>query len=375
MNTRLLILLDRILAPFLWGLVLPLYFRSFVFSLLGIKGNGVLIIKFLGAGNFLSLPRICNSPDFTFLTLSSNSMTINYFFPRAKVIYVSHRSLFLMGSTFALKYLMLIFMSFRRVVNLESDSTLSKVFSLVPFCKDVRGLSTDRKNLLDEVIYNKHIVVSGNSERGRLSGFLIDDFEALIEPYFKEEVSGNKSPIEAQLMKGPVSHGNRQYIVIAPTCSITDKNRRLGAKVWLSVIMLLQNVDSDFYVTFESEADPQFTLFKELEERFKNLTVNIMSYERFVETIRGSNGVITIDSQALHIAQYFGKEALCFFGPTSPYGINFGNKTTAISNQFHCSPCTHLYFNEPCAGKAPCQIYSDEKLSCEVTAFLSKITR
>ncbi len=91
------------------------------------------------------------------------------------------------------------------------------------------------------------------------------------------------------------------------------------------------------------------------------LEAKITGNSTYVEEIRRSDLLITIDSQALHIAQKYMKKTIAIYGPTSPYGVSLSETTYPISKSLVCSPCTHKYLKVPCNGKAFCMKFSEEE--------------
>jgi len=158
---------------------------------------------------------------------------------------------------------------------------------------------------------------------------------------------------------------NNKELLIAPTCLLTDKNRRLRIEVWEHVLNCFGPFYEAINISFPSVNDSQYEEFIALTGRlpFNNVHLLIEQYNDFVYRISNSNLVITIDSQALHIAQHYSKDVVAFYGPTSPYGVRLASSTKVVSKNLECSPCTHKYFREPCNGVIGCMRYNFDEIN------------
>jgi ADP-heptose:LPS heptosyltransferase len=136
--------------------------------------------------------------------------------------------------------------------------------------------------------------------------------------------------------------------LISPSCSKTDKNRRLDDQSWRALIdeLLEYSNINKITIIFDSILDSQYQYLSTLKSTKVCLKVTT-TFEYFSE-IKNSDLIITIDSQTLHIAQYFKINTIAIYGPTNPFGISLKNTTYIISNGLTCSPCTHKYLKTPC---------------------------
>ena len=92
------------------------------------------------------------------------------------------------------------------------------------------------------------------------------------------------------------------------------------------------------------------------------LNLKITNFNDFVSWVKKSDLILSVDSQALHIAQLYKKESIVFYGPTSPFGINLEDTTYPVSLSLSCSPCTHKYLKLPCGNSAPCMNFKKKYL-------------
>ena len=91
-----------------------------------------------------------------------------------------------------------------------------------------------------------------------------------------------------------------------------------------------------------------------MSDQIDKLHLKITNFKDFVYWVKKSDLILSVDSQALHIAQLYKKKSVVFYGPTSPFGINLEETTYPVSLSLSCSPCTHKYLKLPCNNSAPC---------------------
>lgn len=354
MNNKELILIDKVVGLIL--LPCSLLFR--VIALLrrstGQKCNQpMLVIKFLGAGNFLSLRNALSPLNTHIITSITNKQSLEEFDIGQKVYYLNDKNpIFLLIDV--IKTLSILFFSnYSQVINLEPESYFAKFLCSIPASQKTCGVSNAHKGLMDALIYDSYLVTPSLLNKSEILSLLIE-FQALENP----ELAGLIQSIQIkQDAKFREALSNLDNVVIAPTCSSTDSLRRLGIEVWELIINSLTRYPH-ITVLFPNERDLQYLEFTQMSCAFQNLHIEITNYQTFVQKIKESNLVITIDSQALHIAQLFEIPALAFYGPTSPFGVNLGQNTYPITRTMACSPCTHKYFEAPCQGQAPCMKFS-----------------
>lgn len=363
MNTKSLLLIDIIFSLFFILISLIFRLKGKFLKILRIKRstNKFLIIKFLGAGNFIAMAEILNVSGCHIVTVISNQSALNEFIPNANLILINDNKFYNLFSSTFLIFFNLLFSSFDKVVNLEAESSFAKFISSIPFSNEVNGLSNKYKSILDWYFYDYHLVSPSNVGRDRILKILlrlgqpkINVANALTLNLFNQVNEYNDFvPI-------------KDIVFITPTCSMTDTNRRLNIEIWEWILQKLSKEFKSVIVGFPSNKDLQYCEFQSLllQNSFENVVIVVESYMNFLMRIKSCNLLITIDSQALHIGQQLGKKVLCFYGPTTPLGIKLSNYTYAASKELECSPCTHKYFLEPCRGSVDCMRFTkDETIS------------
>ncbi len=359
MNPKKLVYVDVLLSP-VFSLV-ALFFRCVSkFRAYFMDSNGsVLIVKFLGAGNFVSCSKLSLDSRFTILTVKNNVATLKIFAPNAKYLVINDKNVLFVFFTICLVFFRLFFSKYEKVINLESESSFAKLASAIPVCKSLHGVSNRFKGIFDLLFYDFHLVSPSLLSRPKLLEQLIS-YNPTQNPDFWKIVSRHNQDVLKQVSF--LSKSSRQVLLLAPSCSKTDENRRLTFNSWCELTVFFSEYFGRLVVVFPSTDDPQYQDFKSLASRIKNLDVLVADYEKFVTCIKESDLVVTVDSQALHIAQRFGKPTVAFYGPTSPFGVEISPKTIIVSRAFVCSPCTHKYLKIPCQGKNSCMEFEVEGL-------------
>jgi ADP-heptose:LPS heptosyltransferase len=354
MNNKELILIDKVVGLLL--LPCSLLFRAIVLlrRSIGQKHHQpILVIKFLGAGNFLSLKDSLRTLNTHIITSITNKQALEEFQIGQKVYYLNDKNpIFLMLDV--IKTLcILLFSNYSQVINLEPESYFAKFLSAIPSSQKTSGVSNTHKGLMDSLIYDSYLVTPSLLNKSEILSLLIE-FRVLKNQEFAALIQS------IQVKLGPILRENLNHldrVVIAPTCSSTDSLRRLDLEAWKSIIESLARC-KHITALFPNQNDPQYSEFMQLESAFQNLRIEINNYPNFVQRIRDASLMITIDSQALHIAQLANIPTIAFYGPTSPFGVNLGPATYPVTRALACSPCTHKYFEAPCQGQAPCMKFS-----------------
>lgn len=358
MNNKELILIDKVV-----GLILlpsSLLFRAIALlrRSFGHKSNKpILIIKFLGAGNFLSLKNSLNPLNAHIITSITNKQSLEEFQIGQKVYYLNDSNPFYLMIDVVKIFFILFFSSYSQVINLEPESFFAKFLSSIPVSQKTSGVSNTHKGLMDSLIYDSYLVTPSLLNKSEIFSLLME-FQVLENQELNTLIRSIQGEMAANLKNDLQELGN---VVIAPTCSSTDSLRRLNMQTWASIIKSLGHSKS-IVALFPNQKDPQFPEFKQIQNAFHNLQIEVTNYPTFVKRIQDANVVITIDSQALHVAQLLNVSTIAFYGPTSPFGVNLGNKTYPVTRALACSPCTHKYFEAPCNGQAPCMKFAAENL-------------
>lgn len=318
----------------------------------------ILIIKFLGSGNFLAIADVLSKLDCTIITAKSNVQTINKFIVNADVIVINEKNIRELIITIFCAVLKLLMMRFSKVVNLEAESSFAKLITTIPYSDNVSGLSNNYKNILDNFYYDYYLVSPVNLNRNRILTLLLN----IDQPSVNEINLNQIESINESIHKLKTEFKDK--VVVAPTCSLTDKNRRLNILIWRDILFKISSIYKEVDIIFPSELDQQYNEFSITVSKMKleNLHIIISNYNEFVDQIIECDLLITIDSQALHLGQYYNKYIICFYGPTSPHGVRLNNRTYSVTKEMECSPCTHKYFVEPCRGKLYCMKYSANEI-------------
>lgn len=350
MKNNTLVYLDKFSGIILIPLALVLRVRVLLLKCNKRNHERDLVIKFLGAGNFISLKNELDQRcSVDILTVRSNLPTLKKFNIGKKYFIIDDRNGFLMAASMAIIFCQLFNKRLSCVINLESESIVAKFFTSIPVAQRVCGITNINKGLIDPLIYDFYLVspllLSKKEIYKNLQNFGVRsnrEMSIVINErrlnFFKKNISRLSS----------VSN-----ICLSPTCSNTDSLRRLSIAYWRMVIINIP-VSIIIYAVFPSKDDAQYLEFIELSREFDNLVVSITTYDEFELSITGSNLLISVDSQALHIAQLNKILTICVYGPTSPFGVLLEDTTYPLTRALDCSPCTHKYFSLPCKGLAPC---------------------
>lgn len=338
-------------------ILIPMIFISLVIrKILKIfhrNNNGkILFIKLMGAGNLVACRGFMLERDVEILTSLSNKSTVEKFNLAKKAHYIDTSSLLNLFKSIPPLLRLYRTGTFVSIVNMESESIFAKFLAASVPAMRTTGMTNVYRSLLDHVLYNRYLVAP----------MLLPKSEAL-EMLFSDRFEANSDmacAIRARQERFFVLNSDKlelvNSVVITPSCSSTDKLRRLPNEVWVDFLIHLkierfQRLD----VVFPDEKDLQFEFFSEtLTKTFPFVNVVVSDYKGFVNLIASTDLLLTIDSQALHVAQQFGTLAFAFYGPTSPYGVDLAATTLPLTRSFKCSPCTHKYFVTPCAGRAHC---------------------
>jgi ADP-heptose:LPS heptosyltransferase len=358
MNNKELILIDKVVGLIL--LPCSLLFRVIVLlrRSIGQKHNqSILVIKFLGAGNFLSLRNTLSPLNTHIITSITNKQSLEEFGIGQKVYYLNDKNPILLLIDVIKILGILFFSNYSQVINLETESYFAKFLCSIPASDKTSGVSNIHKGLVDGLIYDSYLVTPSLLNKSEILSLLIE-FQVLENPELATLIQSIQIKQDSRFRE---ILSNLDHAVIAPTCSSTDSLRRLDIETWKSIIANLSSCQN-ITALFPNNEDPQYFEFIQMGGVFQNLHIEITNYSTFVEKIKESNLLITIDSQALHIAQLLEIPAIAFYGPTSPFGVNLGPNTYPITRSLACSPCTHKYFEVPCQGQATCMKFTKVNL-------------
>lgn len=314
------------------------------------KTNQILVIKFLGAGNFIAINQFIKKDNISIITSSENKNAIYEINSKIKLYFINHKNTFKLISSVTKVLSNVLFCKYQQIINLESESKFAKFLCSVIAAKKKTGITNIHKSYLDHLIYDYYIVNHPFLDKNELLNLLtthIPSKNTIINDFIQTHIQRNDHLININKLN---------KIVIAPTCSKTDYLRRLSFDQWNKIIQLFNNKKSiqSIEILFSNSDDSQYQDFNKLKDKYTKVDIKITQYQDFVFTIKKADLLLCIDSQALHLGQQFNKKVICFYGPTSPFAINLAQTTIPIYQSLSCSPCTHKYHQVPCLGKAPC---------------------
>jgi ADP-heptose:LPS heptosyltransferase len=325
------------------------------------KPKGRLLIKLLGAGNYLPLKYKLNGELFDILTVTSNHKTLEHFGIGNRIYLINDKNIFLLFISSFNIFFKLLLQNYEQVINLEMESKFAKFLSLITPTKNLSGISSQNKSYLDCYIYDSYLVSPLLMGRSEIVKQLIS-FRPETNHYLLALIRSHQKKFKKKFLLDK----SFQHIVIFPGCSSTDPLRRVKDRDWrliLSYLIKNKNVEN-ITIIFSSTLDPQYKFFEDIlmSNQKNKLNLKITNFNDFVSWVKKSDLILSVDSQALHIAQLYKKESIVFYGPTSPFGINLEDTTYPVSLSLSCSPCTHKYLKLPCGNSAPCMNFKKKYL-------------
>jgi ADP-heptose:LPS heptosyltransferase len=341
LNNIKLVYLDQIIGSLLIPVALLNKVINKFISIKCIDSKKIVVVKFLGVGNFVA---INDHLENKLLITSIKNKNILEAFGYQEVIYIDDSSI---GKLFfsTLKLITkLIFTKYQTVINLESESRFAKSLCLFASPQDSCGLSSSNRSILDSLIYKRYLVKSESISMADAYLYLLNGVLTVnsdLNEYYSTMLHRRGVMIE---------WGKINTVAIYPSCSSTDRLRRLSDEDLSELGQSILNKGKNFNFYLQSKDDEQYPF---LMSQFPNNTILSGAHE-FVDSIKKADLVITIDSLALHVAQNYDKHIVAYYGPTSPTNIKFSAKVVPIYNPYICSPCTHKYFNKPCNDSAYC---------------------
>lgn len=322
------------------------------------KRDGRLIIKFLGAGNYVAMCDVIDN-DTTLISAVSNKAAIERFLNPKAVFYIDDTGFFSLVRTAVGSIFFVLTGSFHEVINLETESKFSKLLTTLARSEETLGLTNIHKSYLDALIYDRYLVnpiMVSKSDVIRL----LTKFELVVNKYALEPINKSQRDFMAQVSFGRTI----SKVVFAPAGSDTNTLRRLAVDVWVQIAnkIFAKFRGASIDLVFPSMVDWQYQSMKQAFALEPRCTIKIGSYSDYLNVLKGADLIVCIDSQSLHIGSRLGVPVVCFFGPTSPYGVNHASTVYPISKAAMCSPCMHKYFDTPCKNKAICMEFSGSDL-------------
>ncbi len=108
MNNNTLVIIDKFFGYFLYPILLIFYPFIIVKNKFTSKNRKILIIKFLGSGNFVSISNLINE-NCDLITVKSNINAINYFANYNQIYLIDDKSIFSIFSSLSTIFLNLFF--------------------------------------------------------------------------------------------------------------------------------------------------------------------------------------------------------------------------------------------------------------------------
>ncbi len=323
------------------------------------KRNGYLIIKFLGAGNYIAINSCINS-NVDLVSAISNKNTIEYFLKPKNIYYINDNNFLLLVIT-SIKTIILLFLrSYECVINLEAESTFAKFIAITVRSNKIVGLTNKHRSYLDYILYDKYFVNPLMINKSEIIDLLIN-YKIKKNNHVISAVNNSKTFFINNLRSNNYVFSN---IIFSPAGSDTNNLRRLKSQTWELIYnkIIDINPNCNINILFPSKDDIQYDSLVNLFPKSSSLTFTIGDYHNYVESIKFADLVFCIDSQTLHIANEFKKPVVCFYGPTSPYGVNYSKFIYPVSKAAMCSPCMHKYFIAPCNNSAFCMDFDSSDL-------------
>ena len=354
MNTSRLIIAESLLSPIfnILGFIMRSFWKTY-FKIFETSSNKILVIKFMGIGNFYVYDQILNK-DTTLITLQSNKTAIE-----KVAVYNKHNIYLDLSGTVKLlisffrNILRIFFTPYKLVINLEGESSFARFLSFASMSNTVRGLSSRHKNFLDYYGYDVFYPESEFVSRFTYAKKMLTEFTPYQSERFKIALIHQQEKFWSCLQSNKKIIKN---INIYPTCSKTDKLRRYPLDQWAIIIDMIQKYVSGCKITliFPNEEDEQFDDFNSLFLNDDSIELKITNYDEFIQSIKNNDFIVTVDSLALHIAEKYKKFCLALFSSSSPFALNITETSYPFSKALDCCPCSHRYFIPPCKFQTQC---------------------
>ncbi|RAR53646.1 ADP-heptose:LPS heptosyltransferase [Paraburkholderia unamae] len=364
MNNNKLVLIDALVGLILLPVSVGVrQLKKRMFKRRAEKAAGILVIKFLGAGNYLAIKNAMQEDDFDIVTVRGNLAALRKFEIGRDILVLEDKGIVSLGISALQTLWKLHGRTYKQVINLEAESKFAKFLTAAVNAETVSGLSNANKSYIDYFLYDRYLVNPTFTHKGDVIRLL-----RRFEPQSNPVVVTSIDILRDAFVRNISMQGIRS-VVLSPTCSSTDNLRRISAAHWRHIAKTLADRGTKrLLAVFPDSADIQYEEFVRLASEVGLLEVKTTNYDEFVASINQADLVVTVDSQALHIAQLSATRAIAVYGPTSPFGVNFEETTYPVTMSLACSPCTHKYLQLPCGGAAPCT-----DIPLESFAILSKV--
>ncbi len=314
------------------------------------ESNDRLLIKFLGAGNFVAMSDVIDK-NTILVSVASNQHAIENFLKPKACFYIDDSNFLSLAITSMSAILFVCKGRFNQVVNLETESNFSKLLTTLAGARETLGLTNTHKSYLDAFIYDRYLVnpiMVSKSDSIRL----LVDFQLVTNRHALASIKESQE----EFLSAVRFHGPITKIVFAPSGSDTNRLRRLKDGIWQEIAdkLFKKYPDISIDIIFPGVDDWQYQPMKLAFGARERCAIRIGSYSDYLNILTSADLIVCIDSQTLHISSQLGVPTVCFFGPTSPYGVKHASTVYPISKAGACSPCMHKYFSVPCKNKAVC---------------------
>jgi ADP-heptose:LPS heptosyltransferase len=356
MNLKTKIFLDKIsfliviLSSFLR------YFYRLIFKLPIEKVHSITFIKFAGGGSLISLIPLFNelqqqNISINILTAQSNKY-LEVLFQNVDFYYINDKNIITCINS-GLKW---VFFSLSKpnniVVDCEINSNLGFISSALSLKSKAYSFSTTPRDLFREFFLDGTLKFKWDYPRYKQIYSLITTPGYSFEP--KEYLQRKKNITDLK-------------ILLCPTCSDLEPLRRVNNFFWNNLAVLIYSkYGIKPLLVFQFENDY-------LKEDFskENIVVCITpNFSEFYNLILESSLVITIDSLALHLAEFTGTPSISLFGPSHPNALSELQFSSVHYKNLSCSPCVHQYFISPCKSKNICMDFNASEVFCDLERIL-----
>lgn len=359
MKNNTLVFLDWLSGFFISPLIVVVkLFQRNPSKKVGFRNNERLIIKFLGAGNYVAISEAVNDQT-TLISASSNKAAIEYFLKPKKVFYIDDSGIIPLVKTSFYAIIFVFKGSFNEAINLETESRFAKLLVALSGSKFTMGISNTHKSYLDAYIYDRYLVNPSMISKQQSISLLLN-FRLIKNGNLASLIRNSQAEFYKRVkLKNPIKR-----VAFCPSGSDTDLARRISVDIWQFMVnkLVKQHPDVRIEVYFQSKNDFQYLDLVGMLSGYPNIEFHVGGYKNYVKGLSEQDLIICIDSQSLHIANHYDIPVICFYGPTTPYAVSFSSATYPITLSAACAPCVHKYFTKPCGNSPVCMNFTAEDL-------------
>jgi hypothetical protein len=320
------------------------YFFRLIYRSTPDKVRSITFIKFAGGGSLISLIPLFSELQMqnfsvNILTAKSNKY-LEFLFPNVVFYYINDKNI--VTSIYSgLKWLLSSFLNPNTmVVDCEINSNLGFISSALSLKSRAYSFSTTPRDLFREIFLDRTLKFKWDFPRYK------QIYSLITNPW---------STFESKLNVPKKNNVLNLKIIFCPTCSDLEPLRRVRNNFWIDLAHLIYSkYGIKPLVVFQSESDFSRDSFSD-----DNFVVCITpNFSEFYNLIIESSLVITIDSLALHLAEFTGTPSVSLFGPSHPNALSELKISSIHYKQLSCSPCVHQYFTSPCNNNNICMDFN-----------------